>query len=77
MTLPAKFSATVTETLPNARFRCSGEDGQEILCHVSGEMRMKVVRILPGDQVTIEASPFDPGKGRIVGKAEASRRQES
>ena len=71
----APFPGVVTEILPNARFRCEADGGREVLCHVSGEMRLRVVRILPGDQVTIEASPFDPSKGRIVAKAEAPRRQ--
>ena len=62
-------SAVVSETLPNARYRCTAEDGRNVTCHVSGDMRMKVVRILPGDGVMIEPSPLDPSKGRIVGKA--------
>jgi translation initiation factor IF-1 len=69
------FPGVVTEVLPNARYRCEAGDGREVFCHVSGEMRLKIVRILPGDQVTIEASPFDPSKGRILAKAEAPRRQ--
>jgi len=62
--------AVVSETLPNARFRCRGEDGSEVTCHVSGNARMEIVRLLPGDGVMIEPSPLDPSKGRIVGKAE-------
>jgi len=61
--------AEVREALPNARYLCRTEDGSELTCHVSGDMRMKVVRILPGDGVVVEASPLDPSKGRIVGKA--------
>ena len=57
--------AHVSETLPNARFLCRAEDGS----HVAGDMRMKVVRLLPGDVVEIEPSPLDPSKGRILGKA--------
>ncbi|MHC4549202.1 MAG: translation initiation factor IF-1 [Planctomycetota bacterium] len=64
----------VAATLPNARFLCKAADGREVTCHVSGEGRMKVVRLLPGDGVIIEPSPLDPSKGRIVGKA---RRQGS
>ena len=62
-------SAVVSETLPNSRYRCTAEGGKNVTCHVSGDMRMKVVRILPGDGVMIEPSPLDPSKGRIVGKA--------
>ncbi len=65
----AKLAAVVSETLPNARYLCRAEDGSERTCHVAGEMRMKVVRILPGDGVVIEPSPLDPSKGRIVAKA--------
>lgn len=63
------LSGIVRESLPNARFLCRAEDGSELTCHVSGDMRMKVVRLLPGDGVMIEPSPVDPSKGRIVGKA--------
>ena len=64
-----RMRALVSETLPNARFLCRAEDGSDVVCHVSGDMRMKVVRLLPGDGVEIESSPLDPSKGRIVGKA--------
>ena len=64
-----KVAAVVLETLPNARFQCRTESGREVICHVAGEMRMKVVRLLPGDAVVIEPSPLDPSKGRIVGRA--------
>jgi translation initiation factor IF-1 len=59
----------VSATLPNARFLCRAADGSEVTCHVAGDMRMKVVRLLPGEGVMIEPSPLDPSKGRIVGKA--------
>jgi translation initiation factor IF-1 len=59
----------VFATLPNERFLCRAADGSEVTCHVAGEMRMKVVRLLPGEEVVIEPSPLDPSKGRIVGKA--------
>jgi len=58
----------VSATLPNERFLCRAADGSEVTCHVAGEMRMKVVRLLPGEGVMIEPSPLDPSKGRIVGK---------
>jgi len=63
-----QVEAVVLETLPNARFRCRASDGSEVTCHVGGPMRLKVVRVLPGETVVIEPSPLDPSKGRIVGK---------
>lgn len=63
---PIRVQATVTEALPNAVFRVALEDGHEVLAHVSGKMRMRFIRILPGDTVTIEMSPYDLTKGRIV-----------
>ena len=64
-----KVAAVVSATLPNARFLCRAEDGSEVTCHVSGNARMELVRLLPGDGVWIEPSPLDPGKGRIFGRA--------
>tara|TARA_Y100001970_G_scaffold28856_1_gene35562 strand:- start:11 stop:235 length:225 start_codon:yes stop_codon:yes gene_type:complete len=61
-----KVQGTVKETLPNAFFKVELESGIEILAHVSGKMRMKYIRILPGDTVEMEISPYDPSKGRIV-----------
>ena len=63
---PIVVEATVKEKLPNARFRCTLENGHEILAHVSGRMRMHYIRILPGDRITVEMSPYDLTKGRIV-----------
>lgn len=63
---PIKVVATVKEALPNAMFRVKLENGHEVLAHVSGKMRMHYIRILPGDKVTIEMSPYDLSKGRIV-----------
>ena len=56
----------VVETLPNAMFRVELENGHEILAHVSGKIRMHYIRILPGDKVTDEMSPYDLTKGRIT-----------
>jgi translation initiation factor IF-1 len=64
-----EIRGTVRESLPNARFLCRTEDGRDVICHVGGDMRMKVVRVLPGEGVVMELSPLDPSKGRIVGKA--------
>ncbi len=63
---PIRVQATVKEALPNAMFKVELEDGHEILAHVSGKMRMRFIRILPGDGVTVEMSPYDLTKGRIV-----------
>jgi translation initiation factor IF-1 len=63
---PIRVEAVVKEALPNALFRVQLENGHEVLAHVSGKMRMHFIRILPGDRVTIEMSPYDLSKGRIV-----------
>ena len=63
---PIKVEGIVRESLPNARFRVELESGHVILCHVSGKMRMHFIRILPGDRVQLEISPYDLDKGRIV-----------
>ena len=57
---------TVLETLPNAMFRVELENGHKVLAHISGKMRMHFIKILPGDRVTVELSPYDLTKGRIV-----------
>jgi len=67
---PITVEAVVTESLPNARFRAKLESGHEILAHVSGKMRMHYIRILPGDKITIEMSPYDLTKGRIVSRGD-------
>jgi translation initiation factor IF-1 len=59
----------VVEALPNAMFRVELDNGHRVLAHVSGRMRMNFIRILPGDQVTVELSPYDLAKGRIVYRA--------
>lgn len=56
----------VIETLPNAMFKVDLENGHRILAHISGKMRMHYIRILPGDEVTIELSPYDLTRGRII-----------
>ncbi|AWM74081.1 MULTISPECIES: translation initiation factor IF-1 [Lactobacillus] len=56
----------VIDTLPNAMFKVELENGAEILAHVSGKIRMHYIRILPGDRVTVELSPYDLTKGRIT-----------
>ena len=56
----------VLETLPNAMFRVELENGHKVLAHISGKMRMHFIRILPGDKVTVELSPYDLTRGRII-----------
>jgi translation initiation factor IF-1 len=56
----------VVETLPNAMFRVELENGHKILAHISGKMRMHFIKILPGDTVTVELSPYDLSRGRIT-----------
>jgi translation initiation factor IF-1 len=61
-----RLQAKVVEALPNAMFRVELENGHRVLAHVSGKMRMNFIRILPGDMVTVEMSPYDLSRGRIV-----------
>ena len=61
-----EVQGTVAETLPNAMFRVTLENGHKILAHISGKMRMNFIRILPGDKVTVELSPYDLSRGRIT-----------
>jgi translation initiation factor IF-1 len=63
---PVRVEGRVVEVLPSTRFRCEIEGGIQVLCHVSGRMRRYRIRMLPGDVVTIEMSPYDLSKGRIV-----------
>ena len=57
---------TVIETLPNAMFTIELQNGHRVLAHISGKMRMHFIKILPGDKVSIELSPYDLGRGRIT-----------
>ena len=61
-----QVEGTVVEPLPNAMFRVELENGQKVLAHISGKMRMHFIKILPGDKVTVELSPYDLTRGRIV-----------
>jgi translation initiation factor IF-1 len=61
-----RVEAVVREALPNATFRVEMEGGHQVLAHISGKMRMHFIRILPGDRVTVEMSPYDLTRGRIV-----------
>ena len=61
-----KFEGEVLEALPNATFRVKLENAHEILAHISGRMRVNYIKLLPGDKVMVEMSPYDLTKGRIV-----------
>lgn len=64
-----ELEGTVVEALPNAMFQVELENGHRILAHISGKLRMHFIRILPGDKVTVEMSPYDLTKGRITWRA--------
>jgi translation initiation factor IF-1 len=61
-----ELEGTVVEPLPNAMFRVELENGHKVLAHISGKMRMHYIRILPGDKVVVELSPYDLTRGRIT-----------
>lgn len=63
---PIKIEGVVSELLPNTMFRVELPNGHKILAHISGKMRMHFIRILPGDKVMVEMSPYDLTKGRII-----------
>ena len=64
-----EVEGTVLEKLPNAMFKVELENGHKILAHISGKLRMHFIKILPGDKVTVEISPYDLSKGRITWRA--------
>jgi translation initiation factor IF-1 len=66
---PIEVQGKVVETLPNAMFRVELENKHMVLAHVSGKMRMHFIKILPGDTVTVELSPYDLSRGRITYRA--------
>jgi translation initiation factor IF-1 len=61
-----RVEGTVLETLPNAMFRVELEGGHRVLAHISGKMRMHYIKITPGDKVSLELSPYDLSRGRII-----------
>ena len=61
-----EIEGTVIEKLPNTMFRVQLENGHEVLAHISGKLRMNFIKIVPGDKVTLEMSPYDLSKGRII-----------
>ncbi|MEW5766115.1 MAG: translation initiation factor IF-1 [bacterium] len=64
-----RVEGTVVEALPNTNFKVELENGHKVLAHISGKMRMHFIRILPGDKVTVELSPYDLTRGRIIYRA--------
>lgn len=69
-----EVEGTVVETYPNAQFLVELENGHQILSHVSGKLRMNFIRILPGDKVTLELSPYDLKRGRITWRGKGKKR---
>lgn len=67
---PIRVEGTVLETLPNAMFKVELENKHQVLAHISGKMRMHFIKILPGDTVTVELSPYDLTRGRITYRSE-------
>ena len=61
-----EVEGVVVETLPNAKFRVELENGHRVLAHISGKMRMHFIKILPGDSVVVELSPYDLTRGRVI-----------
>ena len=61
-----EVEGTILESLPNAMFQVKLENGHVILAHISGKIRMNFIKILPGDRVTVELTPYDPNRGRIT-----------
>ncbi|HIG10669.1 MAG: translation initiation factor IF-1 [bacterium] len=72
---PIVVEAVVEEVLPNARFRARLESGHEIMAHVSGKLRMHYIRIMAGDKITVEMSPYDLTKGRITSRGDRKYRR--
>lgn len=64
-----EVEGTVVETLPNTNFKVELENGHQILAHISGKLRMNYIKILPGDKVKVELSPYDLNRGRITWRA--------
>ena len=64
-----EIEGTVVETLPNTKFKVELENGHQILAHISGKLRMNYIKILPGDKVKVELSPYDLTRGRITWRA--------
>ena len=70
-----KTEGTVLETLPNAMFKVELENKHQVLAHISGKMRMHFIKILPGDRVTIELSPYDLSRGRVTFRTKNTKKK--
>lgn len=68
-----QVEGTIIEPLPNAMFRVELDNGHRVLAHISGKMRMHFIKILPGDRVVVELSPYDLSRGRVVFRAKNER----
>ena len=68
-----EIEGTVVEALPNAMFQVELENGHRILAHISGKLRMNFIRILPGDKVTVQISPYDLTRGRITWRSKSTK----
>ncbi len=68
-----EVEGTIVEPLPNAMFRVELENGHKVLAHISGKMRMHYIKILPGDQVTVELSPYDLTRGRVTFRSKGGK----
>ncbi len=68
-----EVEGTILEPLPNAMFRVELENGHKVLAHISGKMRMHYIKILPGDQVTVELSPYDLTRGRVTFRSKGGK----
>ncbi|MBU0485798.1 MAG: translation initiation factor IF-1 [Proteobacteria bacterium] len=68
-----QVEGTIVEPLPNAMFRVELDNGHKVLAHISGKMRMHFIKILPGDRVTIELSPYDLTRGRVTFRAKGKK----
>ncbi|OGR01761.1 MAG: translation initiation factor IF-1 [Deltaproteobacteria bacterium RIFOXYD12_FULL_50_9] len=70
-----QVEGTIIEPLPNAMFRVELDNGHKVLAHISGKMRMHFIKILPGDRVTVELSPYDLTRGRVTFRAKNQRNE--
>jgi translation initiation factor IF-1 len=70
-----EVEGTIIEPLPNAMFRVELDNGHKVLAHISGKMRMHFIKILPGDRVTIELSPYDLSRGRVTFRSKNTKKK--
>jgi translation initiation factor IF-1 len=70
-----EVEGTIIEPLPNAMFRVELDNGHKVLAHISGKMRMHFIKILPGDRVTVELSPYDLTRGRVTFRAKTAKKK--